>query len=128
MRYMLENGVARFCLADLHIAATQLLNGFEVELTKMRDGLIKLPELTEQAELFVGHATHWQPHGGRPLHQWHAQGDLPWLLKHNAVGAYEALVKAGALTGLKDLCSWVGSLNAKLRAAISRASGIYQLS
>merc|ERR1719271_969081 len=120
---MLLSGVAKFVSARLCEVAAELLEHFGGLVEDMRRGLERLPSLTEKPVLFLGHAPNWEEYNGCPLHQWHAHGDLPWLLERNAVGAYEALVRAGAIRDIAHFCLWVGELNARLRIYELRKEG-----
>ncbi|CAK0841949.1 unnamed protein product, partial [Prorocentrum cordatum] len=98
-RYLLHSGVMRWCQAEAHEVATELLAHFETDLRRQRDELRALRTLTRECEKFAGiMAKQNRPtFSGRALHQWHAHDSLPWLTEHNVVGAYEALLRSGAI-------------------------------
>jgi len=113
-RYMLLSGVAHFCLPDLHAKAAAALDEFSQVNIGLHAELQKIGGLIEGGESFVGMAANWSPFNDRPLHQWHAHGDLPWLSEQNVVGAFEALVRSTSLASVAALCTWVGALNARM--------------
>lgn len=127
-RYLLASGVMRWCYQEAHDVAKELLAHFERLLVKKRSHLRILRTLTEKGEMFVGLAAK-QGRAmflGRPLHQWHAHGDLPWLTAKNVVGAFEALTLTRAVQDMGDFCTWVGELSAAISAS-DHISGRTQL-
>uniref|UniRef100_A0A7S0ZMM4 Uncharacterized protein n=1 Tax=Noctiluca scintillans TaxID=2966 RepID=A0A7S0ZMM4_NOCSC len=120
-RYLLLSGVAGFCLSELHVAAGSILESIEHKLIELRSSLTSLMTLQpNRAESIHGIAKRWQIFNGRPLHQWHAHGNLPWLGEHNMIGAFEALVGSTAIVDVESFCTWVGELNARLNAGCSK--------
>lgn len=119
-RYLLLSGAAHFRISELKEEAHRILQEFAADFAKEHSKLKLLPGLTNNtAECYVGFAAQWSPYNERPLHQWHAHGDLPWLLEQNCVGAFEALIDSEAVPDEVGFCGWVGSLRARLLRAES---------
>jgi len=116
-RYLLFSGIMKWCKDEAKAVAKKCLDHYEKELRQRRDGLKRLPLLTQKGEEIV--VTRWKKFAGRSLHQWHAHDNLNWLNHQNVVGTFEVLVHSGAVPNMEDFCAWIGELNAQIAASDS---------